>query len=112
MMGRTVESEEVRVFPPPVTDDRLAWLAVEPHLDRIGRRAPLGAVVAATAPPGVGDARSAVHSTRMSLYNIAVTDVAAGLRAHEVRALRNRGQVPAWFLPAVLRRYAQMRREG
>jgi hypothetical protein len=98
------------VFPPPVPDDKLAWLAVRERLDRIGRRAPLGAVVASIAPPGSGDARSAVHGTRMSLYHIAVSELAGRLRPAERRALRNRGTVPAWFLPAVLRRYAELRR--
>lgn len=100
------------MFPPPVSDDKLAWLAVEERLDWIGRRAPLGAVVASIAPPGSGDARSAVHSTRMSLYQIAVTDMVARLRPAERRALRTAGAVPAWFLPAVLRRYAELRRSG
>jgi hypothetical protein len=98
------------MFPAPISDDRLAWTALQERLDRIGRRAPLGAVIASIAPPGAGDARSAVHSTRMSLYHIAVTDMVAQLRPAERRALRHRGAVPAWFLPAVLRRYAELRR--
>lgn len=95
-----------------LTDERLAWLAVR---DRLGGRADrgrgFGAVLSAI---GVGDRRTRKEriSARMSLYAVAVDEVARQLNPEERRTLRQTGAVPPWFVDRVEERYQLIRRDG
>jgi hypothetical protein len=104
---------------PKLRDDRLCWLAVRDQLDRCARRGPLMVLAymavrrrryIGTNPRGEKLVSSAVGEQagrditggKMRTYALAVYDVSARLSPDERQVLRTTGQVPDWFLGAVL----------
>ncbi|AEW98276.1 hypothetical protein [Streptantibioticus cattleyicolor] len=115
---------------PNVTDERLCWLAVRDYVDKKSRRTgPLGVlfmVLAASGGTGgpngstvggpagaglAGDLRRDKASSRKARYALAVDIAPDTLSADERRHLRATGEVPAWFLPDVERRVAELKKQ-
>lgn len=110
---------EVVVTVPKLRDDRLCWLAVRDQLHRRARRNPVMflAYVVGRHPRYIGTnaagerlvsnafgqgASQDIARGKMQRYAIAAYEVSARLNPDERQALRATGQVPTWFLPAVL----------
>jgi hypothetical protein len=99
-----------------VRDERLCWLAVRDQLARHSRTRPttllrrlLGNLMPTRRGLGADVTGGSVRG-RMARYSIAVHEVAQRLDPGERQVLRDTGQVPDWFLPAVRRRAGQLRR--
>jgi hypothetical protein len=104
---------------PKLRDDRLCWLAVRDQLSRRAQRGPLMVLAyiagrrrryIGTNPAGEKLVSSAVGqqagkdiaSGKMRAYSLAVYEVSERLSPEERQVLRTTGQVPNWFLGAVL----------
>ena len=102
-----------------LTDERLCWLAVRDHLDRKSRRLGVAGWVnillggrARGGTRAAGELRRSQRVDMMGDYGFAVSDAAQQLTAEERTRLRERGEVPDWFLADVERRYAEIRKGG
>lgn len=112
---------------PKLRDDRLCWLAVRDQLSRRARRNPLTLLAyvfrrrpryVGTNPAGVRLVDNALGEPagrdiargRMRRYAMAAYEVSARLNPDERQVLRTTGQVPAWFLPAVIAHARTIRR--
>ena len=124
-------TESVRPWPPAggsLSDERLAFLAVEPHLRKLSKpwwlpfvklftaghssngimRSP-GASVALDAARTSGLAQD-VRDGRMLDYVVAADVAAQRLDADERKALRATGELPEWFFGAVQEAKAALKR--
>lgn len=103
---------------PNVSDDRLCWLAVRDSLDKKARKLSLFSVLAiigsASRSRGAarlgGTARRDEASDKLADYAFAVDAAANNLTLEERRHLRATGEVPAWFVPDVEQRAAEIRK--
>jgi hypothetical protein len=111
-----------------LTDERLAFLAIEPELRALSRPwwlalvklftaggASNGVTVSAGASGALDKARTTsvaqdVRDRRMLDYVVAADVAAQRLNAEERKALRATGELPAWFLGAVQEAKAELRR--
>jgi hypothetical protein len=90
------------VAPRKLRDERLAWLAVRDELTRrVRRRRMWDTFISLGMAPA---ATREWESQRLGRYALKVDRLARDLSESERRVLRETGQAPAWFLPAVLRR--------
>jgi hypothetical protein len=98
--------------PHRLTDERLAWLAAKPYCEQHARKAgSRGSLAGILFPRGLGTAvlRSERYTNTMADYSFAVDDVSRKLTADERAALRAANVLPAWFLPAIDRRFNDLR---
>lgn len=97
--------------PRRLTDERLAWLAAEPHYEQRAAKGSRGWLSAVPSVFGMAPAanRSEWYGGAMADSGIAVDDPSRKLTADERSVLRSSNVLPDWFLPAVDQRFAEVR---
>jgi hypothetical protein len=95
-----------------LSDERLCWLAVKDQI--MGRTRPplVLRILGAMKGDHLGAVANDIASDRRAEYAFAVDDASRMLKPEERQVLRQTGQVPAWFLPEVERRYQAARKAG